>query len=139
MRCNDGSFSPFLRICNFGVAKAGSFPANSRRVAEQGQDSARTFIPAPAAQHTAVLRPFRSFCTSTEWKFSRGNTPMKKADLQAIAANLIKRVKRWRLNSSCADRCKAQYERELKRCNGDRDCITKATGKYVICVLSCNW
>lgn len=62
---------------------------------------------------------------------------MKKVELQKITEDLIKRVKRWSLNSSCVDKCKAQYERDLKRCNGDRDCIVKATGKYVICVLSC--
>ena len=39
--------------------------------------------------------------------------------------------------SDCESRCKAQYHEDLKKCNDDLDCIQRATGRYVLCVLSC--
>jgi hypothetical protein len=39
--------------------------------------------------------------------------------------------------SSCTKKCHDKYLRDLANCKGDRDCIARATGHYVICVLSC--
>lgn len=40
-------------------------------------------------------------------------------------------------SSECTDRCREKYLKDVEACNGDRDCIARATGRYVICVLSC--
>jgi hypothetical protein len=40
--------------------------------------------------------------------------------------------------NSCAERCLERYLADLKRCNNDPDCISRVTGRYVICVLSCS-
>jgi hypothetical protein len=39
--------------------------------------------------------------------------------------------------STCPKKCHENYLRDLANCKGNRDCINRATGAYVICVLSC--
>lgn len=68
-------------------------------------------------------------------EFKTARQPMRK--LETEIAGLRELLARMRIDPECKERCKKRYERDLERCGTDRDCIHRATGKYVLCVLSC--
>ncbi len=71
---------------------------------------------------------------STPLKIEKGDFM---ADTEATAEDVVELVRKAVPQSACADKCHKQYLRDLAKCKGDRDCVAKATGHYVLCVLSC--